>query len=249
MKKLLLSAAIAAACAGSAYAQSFEFYATTETESSVNSDGMTIHTPINFSKITNGQTINIENKVKVTENEYQGNIFKFYGAEAALYVYVVNNTSTSWDAALQNSPEFSYTLLKEADEIPAGVAKPDLPQNCFGGSCWMTNPFWITCPANSETMKSEGADIALKTEYDDEAQAAATKFNRTYEYTAKLGSETLSFTLVFGNGGTASVEGIEADLNAPKEYYTLQGVKVAEPQKGSICIVKQGNKVSKQVIR
>jgi hypothetical protein len=38
------------------------------------------------------------------------------------------------------------------------------------------------------------------------------------------------------------------DANAPAVYYNLQGVRVANPSNG-IFIVKQGNKVSKQVIR
>lgn len=49
----------------------------------------------------------------------------------------------------------------------------------------------------------------------------------------------------------AGVEGIVADAaeaDAPAVYYNLQGVQVAEPTNG-IYIVKQGNKVTKQVIR
>lgn len=42
------------------------------------------------------------------------------------------------------------------------------------------------------------------------------------------------------------VDGIEAE--GPAEYYNLQGVRVAEPTTG-LYIVKQGNKVSKQLIR
>ena len=58
------------------------------------------------------------------------------------------------------------------------------------------------------------------------------------------------FTLEKLEGG-AGVENVAADLvnaNAPVEYYNLQGVRVANPENG-IFIVKQGNKVSKQVIR
>ena len=47
----------------------------------------------------------------------------------------------------------------------------------------------------------------------------------------------------------AGVDGIESDnLNAPVEYFNLQGVKVANPANG-LYIVRQGNKVTKQVIR
>lgn len=48
------------------------------------------------------------------------------------------------------------------------------------------------------------------------------------------------------NSGVEAVE--VADENAPVEYFNLQGVRVANPENG-LFIVKQGNKVSKQVIR
>ena len=47
---------------------------------------------------------------------------------------------------------------------------------------------------------------------------------------------------------SAAVEGIEADENAPVEYYNLQGVRVAEPANG-IFIVKKGNKATKQIFK
>ncbi|MBQ9073328.1 MAG: hypothetical protein IJY30_02540 [Muribaculaceae bacterium] len=46
----------------------------------------------------------------------------------------------------------------------------------------------------------------------------------------------------------AGVEGIIADeVNAPAEYYNLQGVKVANPENG-LYIVKRGNKATKEVV-
>lgn len=45
-----------------------------------------------------------------------------------------------------------------------------------------------------------------------------------------------------------AVEGVEAIETAAPEYYTLQGVRVANPQ-GGIFIVREGNKVTKKVIR
>lgn len=44
------------------------------------------------------------------------------------------------------------------------------------------------------------------------------------------------------------VENITIDENAPKTYYNLQGIEVENPANG-LYIVKQGNKVAKQVIR
>lgn len=47
---------------------------------------------------------------------------------------------------------------------------------------------------------------------------------------------------------SASIGSIEADENAPVEYYNMQGMRVDNPANG-IFIVKQGKKVTKQVIR
>lgn len=50
------------------------------------------------------------------------------------------------------------------------------------------------------------------------------------------------------NESGSGVVGIEADENAPVEYYNLQGVRVASSEKG-LYIVKQGNKVEKRFIK
>lgn len=56
--------------------------------------------------------------------------------------------------------------------------------------------------------------------------------------------------LSFGpyNGETGAIKGLENSNNAPAEYYTIQGVKVQNPDKG-IYIIKQGDKTRKVVIR
>ena len=48
-------------------------------------------------------------------------------------------------------------------------------------------------------------------------------------------------------GELTGIEDVEFDENAPVEYYNLQGIKVANPEKG-IFIKKQGNKATKVVM-
>lgn len=48
--------------------------------------------------------------------------------------------------------------------------------------------------------------------------------------------------------GGSGVAEIVVDENAPVEYYNLQGIRVANPENG-LYIVKQGNKVTKRVIK
>lgn len=58
----------------------------------------------------------------------------------------------------------------------------------------------------------------------------------------------LSFWFNDPDSSTSAVSKVEADENAPVEYYNLQGVKVAEPANG-IFIRKQGAKTTKVAIR
>ncbi|MCM1005109.1 MAG: hypothetical protein NC548_46515 [Lachnospiraceae bacterium] len=43
----------------------------------------------------------------------------------------------------------------------------------------------------------------------------------------------------------AAIEGVQTDVNAPAEYYTVEGVKVSGPVKGGVTICRKGNKVTK----
>ena len=61
-------------------------------------------------------------------------------------------------------------------------------------------------------------------------------------------SDAISFTFKFNYTGENAIDGIEAD-NAAAEYYNLQGVKVANPDKGGMYIVRRGAKVSKEIVR
>ena len=67
------------------------------------------------------------------------------------------------------------------------------------------------------------------------AEAAVTKAARKYGFSVT-------------DGGIIGIDEIEAeDANAPVEYYNLQGVKVANPEKG-IFIKKQGSKATKVIL-
>ena len=61
-------------------------------------------------------------------------------------------------------------------------------------------------------------------------------------------SDAISFNIKFNYKGNDAIDGIEAD-NAAAEYYNFQGVKVANPEKGGMYIVRRGVKVSKEIVR
>lgn len=47
----------------------------------------------------------------------------------------------------------------------------------------------------------------------------------------------------------SGIDAVETDDNAPVEYYTIQGIRVAEPQAAGVYIMRKGSKVSKIYVR
>lgn len=45
------------------------------------------------------------------------------------------------------------------------------------------------------------------------------------------------------------IDDIAVDQNAPIEYFNLQGVRIANPEKGQLVITRQGSKTSKTIVR
>lgn len=69
--------------------------------------------------------------------------------------------------------------------------------------------------------------------------------NGTYDFVVDFNSMELTVTISEGTGAVDSL----VNSNSEAVYYNLQGVKVNNPVKGGIYVVKQGNKTSKVVIR
>ncbi len=72
------------------------------------------------------------------------------------------------------------------------------------------------------------------------------KFKCFVKLSGKDDSE-VSFNLVFDSVNTG-IAGTMVDENAPVEYYTIDGVRVANPENG-LYIVKQGSKVRKVMMK
>lgn len=77
--------------------------------------------------------------------------------------------------------------------------------------------------------------------------AVVTEF--TWAPAATVNAGSISVTIAKDETAVSGVEGIEADnADAPVEYFNLQGVRVSEPAAG-LYIRRQGNSVSKVIIR
>lgn len=230
MKKLLLSAACAVACVLGASAQDFVFYGSTD-------HGKT------FFEVKNGDEITVK---PVTEHiDYPSLGMSLDKIDADLIIKIQNNTSEEWTEA-NGLGVLSYKEVYNNNSVPSGVDTPQFSM-CFG-SCAPGTSWNVTVPAKGEAGGTAGDHMGFSVQCFGEGLAEQVKFDSKYAINFKGGKDSIDFTIVY-TSDDASVSGLEADSNAPKEYYTLQGVRVAEPVKGSICIVKQGGKVSKQVIR
>lgn len=125
--------------------------------------------------------------------------------------------------------------------------------------------------SNPETPKSY--DFSLITDFDNETPSTTSIFNIAsskdgktvlssagaafYCFEAQMPADIyfditveLPFKITESDIDAAGVENVTvSDSNAPVEYFNLQGVRVANPSAGQIVIKRQGNTVSKQVIR
>lgn len=64
------------------------------------------------------------------------------------------------------------------------------------------------------------------------------------------GGNTIPVNFTNSTGSPAGIAEIgTADLNAPAEYYTPAGIRVANPAAGHVYIVRQGSKVSKMLVK
>lgn len=100
------------------------------------------------------------------------------------------------------------------------------------------------------------ADSMNTTDYSAEGTIAENGDAKTITYPeigilASIGQEVTFFentTITFG--GTGAINDVAVDNNnAPVEYFNLQGVRVNEPVAGQIVIRRQGNEVSKLLVK
>lgn len=106
------------------------------------------------------------------------------------------------------------------------------------------------------TMPETGATWTISVAADGKATITNVEMSKTISYSAQytsygsyaeVGENELPTLYVLG-GSTTAVENIAVDANAPVEYFNLQGIRIANPENG-IYIRRQGNKVSKVIIR
>lgn len=144
---------------------------------------------------------------------------------------------------LADTDWIDYPLTSNADGSEwSAVVTPSVSGGEFGiqeqingsASTWYANG--VSFDAENTTAVLDGS-VDGNCVFDGEA-------GKAYKFVFTLATATLSVT----PDGTGSVAGIEAASDEAPVYFNMQGVRVANPENG-IFIVRQGDKVSKQVIR
>lgn len=223
MKKLFLLSALALGMA-SANAADFSEYFTVKYHGETVKNGDTV-------------TVDPEDLSEILGDEYNP---EEWGYSYAAHVTVVNN---------QNEPRPMFAQFSAVEPAkPSGSialctsGSFDVPDNCFGNGQTTLN----VAPAGSAKELELLCDL-----------------NFTFEMTPVLCKLVLIAMEGDAKGDCEEIDGADFELflncdpaglngigsmaveNAPAEYYTMQGVRVANPDKG-MYIVKQGSKVTKR---
>lgn len=133
-----------------------------------------------------------------------------------------------------------YELTKENDDLWTANITPTVSGGEFGVQKKIngSNDDWF---AAGVTFDAQNTTFALTGDPAGNCVLDVTA-NQAYKFTFVPSTATLTVV-----GATVSAAAIETE-NAPVEYFNLQGVRVANPENG-LFIVRQGDKVSKQMIR
>ena len=154
-------------------------------------------------------------------------------------LYAVGNLSAgSWD------PATAVELTKEGNIFYGEVTFTGAGDGysyfaVSGGKCDWTS-------VNAARFAPVAGEVAFNLDEKVEFDRGEAAFKVVAEGTYFINVDFDSMT-VWVSSEAAGVEAIEVETATPV-YYNLQGVEVANPQNG-LFIVKQGNKVSKQIIK
>lgn len=144
------------------------------------------------------------------------------------------------------APEKSVKLTKDGNTFSGQVTFVDSGDGyAYFALSSVQSTDWTTVNANR--LAPTAGEVAFNIDQAVEFGKGEAAFKVKAEGTYYVNVDYDAMTVAVSNYPTG-VEGIEADENTPAVYYNLQGVEVANPQNG-LYIVKQGNKVSKQLIK
>ena len=151
------------------------------------------------------------------------------------------------------NPHLEASTVAGSDELTVTVTSVD---NSAGFQiCWPASCHQITPGAEVEVkgeITTEPVDLQIDKvttieEMDKEPENKLPTEGGSVKVKFVCGSDTMEITV---NAVLADKNGVGeniAEAYSPIEYYTIQGVRVAEPQKGQLYIERKGGKVTKRI--
>ena len=151
------------------------------------------------------------------------------------------------------TPEIENATIPAATAgtfVPRGGAATDVTTALVNNVITIKNVVLTEdSPAGKEnfTASSDGVELSFRNNYTLESVAAGT-YDITVVVTIYKGEPSLYVTK-YELSSSTGIADINADDNAAVEYFNLQGVRIAQPEAGQIVIRRQGNKVSKVLVK
>ena len=145
----------------------------------------------------------------------------------------------------------SFSVEGDANAVAADNLQFNLTVNCSAGYFANTLSVYIFPISGGSAI----AYFDTPTLFIEEGKSATTMASGNFsqgvvgsKYMAAVfsGQQQLSEIVYFTVGSYSGIADVDADDNAPVEYYTVDGIRVDRPEKG-LYIVRQGSKISKVI--
>lgn len=188
--------------------------------------------------INNGDRINI--------TEYWDQESWYFNPHLTLESSVTANATVRVENIVSTqSPELA--LDEDGFDYTTGIGNPNVSICSLDGSCVNVYPPQSLTKTGTLTANTP-ADLQIELCYTlgwDETSIDDMTIHASFDVIVNVNGETKKATF-YVDHESASVAGINADSNAPVQYFDLQGRSITEPSNG-IFIKRQGNKVTKVV--
>lgn len=175
-----------------------------------------------------------------------------YGAKASAYVNTTNYAALNWLVSpvidLTNYKNvilsFDHALNYLNNGTAANLCKVYVGEaGTPSETAWTNLSDKVTYPEGNNWTFVPSGDLSLAA-----FEGKKIQIGFLYNSTSDVAPTWEIKNLVVNGESSNAVEAIGIDMNAPIEYYNLQGVRVENPSNG-LYIIRQGNKATKAVIR
>jgi phosphoheptose isomerase len=215
----------------------------TVTLQNLNIDGKNVESANNLIEASGNSTV-VLNNVEIADAKSSnalGLVVAKGGGSLSLTDVEINNSTVNASTGTVFVGNYSTATLSGSDVVSVSLESNSTLVDA-GLTNTKENPISLYAYAGNGTTFGSATIAAAEG-----VTVNAEKFSTTEDYalTANTSNNTLTFAAKVVNG----VEGVNADdVNAPVEYFNLQGQRVANPANG-IFIRRQGNTVTKVSLR